>query len=187
MPEKLDAQRPLTAWLDAVASDRPLPAGGRVASVVAAFAAALVEKVARIVHRSPNRAALHALAEAVRAKVAPLRPALVALGAADDKAYAALMATRTTGNEAAHHEARLTAARTQVELVEQAGEVARLAADLEAKVGPALRADLATARLLAVAAAHGAHGNVTANLGALGDEAADRLRERTNEAVAALP
>lgn len=187
MPDKLDAGRPLANWLDAVASDRPLPAGGRVASVTAAFAAALVEKVAQIVRRSPGRAALHSLAELVQSRVAPLRPALVALGAADDKAYAALIATRTTGNEAAHHEARLSAARTQVELVAQAGEVARLAADLESKVGPALRADLATARLLAVAAAHGAHGNVTANLGALGDDAADRLREQANEAVAALP
>jgi len=187
MSQQLDPQRSLIDWLDAVASDHPLPAGGRVASVAAAFAAALVEKVARIVQRSPSRATWHALAESVQTKAASLRPALLALGAADDDAYAALMATRRSGDEAAHGAARLGAARTQVELIEQAGEVARLAAELEAKVGPALRADLATARLLALAAAHGAHGNVTANLGALSDEATSRLRERTNEAVAALP
>jgi formiminotetrahydrofolate cyclodeaminase len=187
MPDQLDAQHPLSAWLDAVASDRPLPAGGRVASVAAAFAAALVEKIARIVQGSPRRAALHSSAEAIQAKVTPLRLALVALGATDDDAYAAFMATRGADDEAAQREARLSAARTQVELVEQAGEVARLAAELEAKVGPALRADLATARLLAMAAAHGAYGNVTANLSDMGGEAADRLRERTSKAVAALP
>ena len=186
MSQQLDARRSLLDWLDAVSSDRPLPAGGRVASVAAALAAALVEKVARIVQRAPKRAASHPLAAAVQAKAAPLRAALLALGAADDEAYAALMATRHD-DPAARHAARLDAARTQAELVEQAGAVARLAAELEAVVGPALRADLVTARLLAVAAAQGAHGNVTANLGDLDDEAANRLRERTREAVAALP
>ena len=44
MSQQLDPQRSLIDWLDAVASDHPLPAGGRVASVAAAFAAALVEK-----------------------------------------------------------------------------------------------------------------------------------------------
>ena len=187
MPDQLDAGRPLGDWLEAVASERPLPAGGHVASVVTAFAAGLVEKVARIVRRAPTRAAMHALAEQVLERAAPLRPALLALGVADDRAYSLLMHARRAGDETAYTEARLGAARTQSDLVEHAATVAHLAADLEARVGPALRADLATARLLAVAAAHGARGNVTANLGALGGAAAERMRRISAEAIEALP
>ena len=53
--ERWDEQLPLGRWLEAVASPQPLPAGGRVASIAGAFAAALVEKIGRIVLRSPKR------------------------------------------------------------------------------------------------------------------------------------
>jgi formiminotetrahydrofolate cyclodeaminase len=187
MTDELHPGRPLTDWLAAVAAERPLPAGGHVASLVTAFAAGLVEKVARIVRNAPSRAALHALAEQALAKAAPLRPVLMALGDADDRAYARLMQIRRDGDEAAKAGARLGAARTQFELVGHAAEVAHLAATLEARVGPALRADLATARLLAVAAAQGAYGNVAANLGAMGGAEAERMRREAEAAVDGLP
>ena len=68
--ERWDEQLPLGRWFEAVASPQPLPAGGRVASLAGAFAAALVEKIGRIVLRSPKRSALHPAAEDVAARAA---------------------------------------------------------------------------------------------------------------------
>ena len=187
MTPDLDDGAPLATWLDAVAAERPLPAGGHVASLVTAFAAGLVEKVARIVRGSPTRAPAHAVADDALTRVAPLRAQLLALGVADDRAYAHLMEIRREGDDATKATARLDAARTQFDLVGLASTVAQLAAGLEARVGPALRADLATARLLAVAAAHAAYGNVTANLGAMGGADAARMRREAERVVDGLP
>ena len=166
--ERWDEALPLGRWLEAVASPQPLPAGGRVASVAAAFAAALVEKIGRIVLRSPSRSALHLVAEEVAARAAALRPLLLALGDADDRAYAAVLAARRAGGGAAAsgplQDAELSAARLQVTLIEYCVEVVELAQHLEDRVGPALGADLATAQHLARAAALGARGNVEADL-----------------------
>jgi formiminotetrahydrofolate cyclodeaminase len=174
--ERWDEALPLGRWLEAVASPQPLPAGGRVASVAAAFAAALVEKIGRIVLRSPSRSTLHLEAEAVAARAAALRPLLLALGDADDRAYAAVLAARRAGGGAAAsgplQDAELSAARLQVTLIEYCVEVIELAQHLEARVGLALGADLATARHLARAAAQGALGNVEADLRNLGEDAA---------------
>jgi formiminotetrahydrofolate cyclodeaminase len=173
-PERWDEHVPLGRWLEAVASPQPLPAGGRVASFAAAFSAALVEKIGRIVLRSPKRAALHSTAEVVASRASALRPLLLAIGDADDRAYAAVMAARrgTPGPGAASplHDAQLAAARLQVNLMEHCAEVIELAEALEASVGPALGADLATARRLAGAAAQGAYGNVEADLAQLHED-----------------
>lgn len=172
--EKWDEALPLGRWLEAVASPQPLPAGGRVASVAGAFAAALVEKIGRIVLRSQTRSTLHPVAEEVAARAAALRPLLLAVGDADDRAYAAVMAARRAGAGAAPsvplHDAELSAARLQVTLMEHCVEVIELARRLEDQVGPALGADLATARHLACAAAQGALGNVDADLRNLGED-----------------
>ena len=186
--ERWDEHLPLGRWLDAVASAQPLPAGGRVASVAAAFAAALVEKIGRIVLRSPKRTALHPAAEKIAARAAALRPLLLAVGEADDRAYAAIMAARRGVAAAvppvALHDAELSAARLQMTLIEHCVEVIELARRLEADVGAALGADLATARYLASAAAQGAHGNVEADLANLPeDPQAESIR---TAAVAAL-
>jgi formiminotetrahydrofolate cyclodeaminase len=185
--ERWDEALPLGRWLEAVASPQPLPAGGRVASVAAAFAAALVEKIGRIVLRSPARSALHLVAEEVAARAAALRPLLLALGDADDRAYAAVLAARRGGAAASAplHDAELSAARLQVALIEYCVEVAELAHRLEDRVGPALGADLATARHLAAAAAQGAHGNVEADLANLAaDPHAASLRAAAGAALA---
>lgn len=165
--ERWDEELPLGRWLEAVASPQPLPAGGRVASVAGAFAAALVEKIGRIVLRSPKRSALHPVAEDVAARAAALRPLMLAVGEADDRAYAAIMAARRAGNTGAStslQDAELSAARLQVTLMEHCVEVIELAGRLEHEVGLALGADVATARLLGAAAAMGAYGNVEADL-----------------------
>ena len=186
--ERWDEALPLGRWLEAVASPQPLPAGGRVASVAAAFAAALVEKIGRIVLRSPSRSALHLVAEEVAARAAALRPLLLALGDADDRAYAAVLAARRSGGSetasASLHDAELSAARLQVTLIEHCMEVIELAQHLEDRVGPALGADLATARHLARAAAQGALGNVNADLRNLGEDvAAGTVRAAAEAAV----
>jgi formiminotetrahydrofolate cyclodeaminase len=173
--ERWDEALPLGRWLEAVASPQPLPAGGRVASVAAAFAAALVEKIGRIV------------AEEVAARAAALRPLLLALGDADDRAYAAVLAARRAGAAASAslHDAELSAARLQVSLIEYCVEVAELAHRFEDRVGPALGADLATARHLAAAAAQGARGNVEADLANLAaDPHAASLRAAAGAALA---
>lgn len=165
--ERWDEELPLGRWLEAVASSQPLPAGGRVASIAGAFAAALVEKIGRIVLRSPKRAALHPVAGDVAARAAELRPLILAVGEADDRAYAAIMAARRAGSASTStslQEAELAAARLQVTLMEHCVAVIDLAGRLEHEVGPALGADVATARLLAAAAAMGAYGNVEADL-----------------------
>jgi len=166
--ERWDEQLSLGRWLEAVASPQPLPAGGRVASIAAAFAAALVEKIGRIVLRSPKRSALHPVAEDVAARAAALRPLILAVGEADDRAYAAVMAARRAstgpGVSVPQHDAEVAAARLQVGLIEHCVEVIALARRLEAEVGVALGADLTTARHLALAAARAASGNVDADL-----------------------
>jgi formiminotetrahydrofolate cyclodeaminase len=174
--ERWDDALPLGRWLEAVASPQPLPAGGRVASLAGAFAAALVEKIGHIVLRSAARSALHPAATEVVARAAALRPLLLAVGEADDRAYAAVMAARRAeggGSQSVPmHDAKVAAARLQVTLMEHCVEVMTLASRLEAGVGPALGADLATARHLAWAAAQGAHGNVDADLRGLTDDVA---------------
>ncbi len=166
--ERWDDHLPLGRWLEAVASPLPLPAGGRVASIAGAFAAALVEKIGRIVLRSAKRAALHPVAGDVAAGAAALRPLMLAVGEADDRAYGAVMAAkRATAGAAASaplQDAQLAAARLQLTLLEHCVKVVELAGCLEADVGPALGADLATARRLAWAAAAAAMGNIEADL-----------------------
>ena len=187
--ERWDDALPLGRWLEAVASPQPLPAGGRVASVAGAFAAALVEKIGRIVLRSPSRAALHPTAEEVAARAAALRPILLAVGEADDRAYAAVMAARravgaTGAPSIPLHDAELAAARLQADLIGHVVEVIALADRLAGRVGTALGADLATARYLAWAVAQGAHGNVEADLAHLAaDPRAEAIRAEVMRAL----
>ena len=188
--ERWDEQLPLGRWLEAVASPQPLPAGGRVASIAGALAAALVEKIGRIVLRSPKRIALHPAAEDIAARAAALRPLLLAVGEADDRAYASVIAARRAGvaDSVPLHDAELSAARLQLTLIEYCVEVIALARRLEAEVGPALGADLATAGLLARAAAESAHGNVIVDLKALeADSRAAALRAAAATALARVP
>jgi formiminotetrahydrofolate cyclodeaminase len=185
--ERWDEELPLGRWLDAVAAPQPLPAGGRVASISLAFAAALVEKIARIVLRSPSRAPLHADAELVVERAQALRPYVLDIGEADDRAYAAILAARRGAGQAPSPsltDAELSAARTQLHLIEQCAEVAALARRLAAGLPQTLRADLATASHLALAGARSAHGNLLSDLENLGDTvAADTVR---HAAAAAL-
>ncbi len=178
--ERWDDALPLGRWLEAVAAPQPLPAGGRVASLAAAFGAALVEKIGRIMLRSPRRAAFHPVAREVAERAGALRPLILAVGEADDRAYAAVMAAKRAPVSLPappSHEAELAAARLQVRLIAHCAEIGELAQRLEAGAGVALGADLATARYLARAAARSAHGNVVADLVTLpGNPPADAIR-----------
>jgi formiminotetrahydrofolate cyclodeaminase len=188
--ERWDDQLPLGRWLEAIASPQPLPAGGRVASIVGALAAALVEKIGRIVLRSPRRSALHPVAEDVAARAAALRPLLLAVGEADDRAYAAVMAARRAAGAASAplHDAEAAAAQLQVTLIEHCVEVMNLAHRMENEVGTALGADLASARHVAAAAARCALGNVEADLAGLSlDPRSASIRAAADAAMARAP
>lgn len=188
--ERWDEQLPLGRWLEAVASPQPLPAGGRVASLAGAFAAALVEKIGRIVLRSPKRSALHPAAEDVAARAAAMRPLILAVGDADDRAYAAVIAARRSGiaGSVPLHDAEVSAAQFQLTLIEYCVEVIELAQRLEGGVGQALGADLATAGFLARAAAEAAHGNVIVDLKELeSDPRAAALRIAALATLARVP
>jgi formiminotetrahydrofolate cyclodeaminase len=174
----------LQDWLDALAAEEPLPAGGHAAAVGAAMGAALVEKVARIIAASPRAVAHRALAVRTGVTAGGLRTDFLRLGDEDDRAYRTLIAARRlerTGGPPAHDAAE-GALNTQLALLEHAARLASLARELAAVAGPALAADLGTAAHLAAAAARAAHGNVRANaaltapaVGAAGGERADAL------------
>lgn len=186
--ERWDQELPLGRWLDAVAAPQPLPAGGRVASIALAFAAALVEKIARIVLRSKARSALHPDAELVMERARALRPYVLDIGEADDRAYAAILAARRppAGVAPSHSlaDAELAAARTQLHLMEQCVEVDALARRLATGLPETLRADLATASHLALATARAAHGNLITDIANLGDAvAADAMRHAAQAAI----
>lgn len=187
--EKWDENLPLGRWLEAIAAPQPLPAGGRVAAITLALASSLVEKIARIVLRSARRAPLHPLAEDVASRAASLRPLILGVGEADDRAYAAILAVRRGDHSeaASVQEAELRAARLQLRLIEYCVEVAALAARMEPGVGSAMGADLVTARHLAVAAARGARGNLEADLASQGQgEGAALLRDAAAAAMERL-
>ncbi len=182
--DRAGEELPLGRWLDAVASHRPLPAGGRVAAITLTFGAALVEKIGRIVLRSTSRAALHPAAAEVVREAAALRPIILGIGLDDDRAYEALMAARKEASMPQSPAPALAAARVQLPLIERCADVVRLAGRLENGVGPALGADLATACHLARAAARAARGNLEADIKGLIDEApAAELTGRANAAM----
>lgn len=137
----------------------PSPAGGSAAAASAAMAASLVVMVGRGSPRWPGGAAA-----ADRALV--LRDRLVALGAEDAAALAALVrasrSARAAGAGAAAALARATEAPRQIAAL--AAEVEALAAEAQAAGKPAMRAEAAAAGVLAAAAARIASSIVATNL-----------------------
>jgi len=167
-------EEPLERLLDRIASDEPGPAGGSVAAVAVAMAAALVAMAARLAREWPQASEVVERAEALRLLVAPL-------AVADAEAYAkvleALRLPPGSAREAAVAAAFSRAADVPLAVAEAASEVATLAA-LVAQAGSApLRGDAVVAAEIAEAGARGAAELVAINLGDRDDARVGRAKE----------
>jgi formiminotetrahydrofolate cyclodeaminase len=181
--EQLSGDSSIHAWSDAVATASPTPAGGAVAALASSLAAALVTMVAGLTTRREKYAAVHGHAQEVLERSESLRSELLELATYDAEAVAeyleALRLPQTTefertAREAARRATLLEAARVQMELLHQAGEVAALA---EAMVGSGVATaigDAATAGFLAVAAGRSAFWSIRSNLKHVGQPEENR-------------
>jgi methenyltetrahydrofolate cyclohydrolase len=175
--EILGGESSLQQWSDAVAAANATPAGGAVAALASALAAALVAMVAGLTTRREKYAAVHGYARETLERAETLRGELLDLAAQDAIVVAEYMDALTlpqgteferTAREAARRAALLEAARVQIELLHQAAEVAALA---EAMVGSGVATaigDAATASFLAAAASRSAYWSIRGNLKSIG-------------------
>ena len=169
----LGTESSMLQWSDAVAAPNATPAGGSVAALASALAASLVAMVAGLTTRREKYAAVHAYAEEILARAEALRLDLLELARHDAIVVAEFMDAlglpqstefERTAREAARRAALLEAARVQLELLDQAAEVASLA---EAMVGSGVATaigDAATASFLAAAASRSAYWSIRSNL-----------------------
>jgi formiminotetrahydrofolate cyclodeaminase len=167
----------LQQWSDAVAAASPTPAGGAVAALASALAAALVTMVAGLTTRREKYAAVHGHAQEVLERAESLRAELLELATYDAEAVAEYMDAlrlpqgtefERTAREAARRATLLEAARVQLELLHQAGEVAALSEAMAGSGVATAIGDAATAAFLAVAAGRSAYWSVRSNLRQLG-------------------
>ncbi len=191
--EILGGESSLQQWSDAVAAANATPAGGSVAALASALAAALVAMVAGLTTHREKYVAVHGYARETLERAETLRGELLDLAARDAMVVAEYMDALTlpqgteferTAREAARRAALLEAARVQIELLHQAAEVAGLA---EAMVGSGVATaigDAATASFLAAAASRSAYWSIRSNLKAIGR--ADEHRPLIETAVVTL-
>ena len=175
--EQLSGDSSVREWSDAVAAATPTPAGGAVAALASALAAALVTMVAGLTTRREKYAAVHRHAQEVRGRAEALRAELLELATYDAEAVAEYMDAlrlpqgtefERTAREAARRATLLEAARVQLELLHQAGEVAALSEAMAGSGVATAIGDAATAAFLAVAAGRSAYWSVRSNLRQLG-------------------
>jgi formiminotetrahydrofolate cyclodeaminase len=181
--DTLSGDSSLREWSDAVAAASPTPAGGAVAALASALAAALVMMVAGLTTRREKYAAVHGHAKEVLERAESLRAELLELATYDAEAVAEYMEAlrlpqgtefERTAREAARRATLLEAARVQLELLHQAGEVAALAEAMTGSGVATAIGDAATAAFLAVAAGRSAYWSVRSNLGHLSQAAENR-------------
>jgi methenyltetrahydrofolate cyclohydrolase len=177
--EILGGESSLQQWSDAVAAANATPAGGAVAALASALAAALVTMVAGLTTRREKYAAVHAYAQEILQRSDALRAALIDLARQDAIVVAEYMDALTlpqgteferTAREAARRASLFEAARVQLELLHDASEVVALA---EAMVGSGVATaigDAATASFIAAAAGRSAYWSIRSNLKSLGRE-----------------
>lgn len=175
--EILGGESSLQQWSDAVAAASAIPAGGAVAALTSALAAALVTMVAGLTTQREKYAAVHRHAQETLDRADVLRRQLLELATEDAIVVAEYMDALTlpqateferTAREAARRTALLEAARVQLELLDHASEVAALA---EAMVGSGVATaigDAATASFLAAAACRSAYWSIRSDLKSIG-------------------
>jgi methenyltetrahydrofolate cyclohydrolase len=189
----LDTESSVLQWSDAVAAANATPAGGSVAALASALAASLVAMVAGLTTRREKYAAVHGYAQEILARAETLRLDLLELARQDAIVVAEFMDALTlpqgteferTAREAARRAALLEAARVQLELLDQASEVASLA---EAMVGSGIATaigDAATGSFLAAAACRSAYWSIRSNLRSMNQP--DETRPLVESAVVTL-
>lgn len=161
----------LEQFTQRIADKSPVPAGGSVAAVTAALAAALPAMIARIaLEKQDDNASLRQMVE----QADSLTVRLLALAETDADAYLAVLAARRdhTGGEAERDErirkAWRRAIQAPAETIRLSREVAQLARRAAKEGTPSTIGDAVMAALLAAAAAAGAMVNLRLNVQAAG-------------------
>ena len=156
---------PLGELLARLASDAPTPAGGALAAITAAGAAAMVEMGATLTLKHERYRGAWPDMEAARDRAAELRVELVRLVDADAHAYAGVIeAMRLPQGDDAARDARATAiadalvgaARPPLAMLAAAAEIAELAAGVAERGNVNLLGDATTAALVGEAAGRAA-------------------------------
>jgi formiminotetrahydrofolate cyclodeaminase len=171
--DQLSADSSVHQWSNAVAAASPTPAGGAVAALASSLAAALVSMVAGLTTRREKYAAVHGYAQEVWDRAESLRAELLELATYDAEAIAEYLEAlrlpqstefERTARDAARRATLLEAARIQLELLHQAGEVAALGEAMAGSGVATAIGDAATATFLAVAAGRSAYWSIRSNL-----------------------
>jgi methenyltetrahydrofolate cyclohydrolase len=184
----------LQAFANDVAAATPAPAGGAVAAVTLALAAALMAMVARIgERREPGSLA------SVAARFDSIRLRLLAVAEEDAQAYSAVLEARRTPGSDVGREARIArawerAAAAPAEVVKLGEETLVLAAEAAAAFPASAAADAAMAARIATAAVAGSLHNLRLNVAAAGQpdelravlETAEGRSRRAEEAASAV-
>ena len=163
MRETFEGAGGISELLTALEAAAPSPAGGTAAAVVAAMAASLVVMVGRTSPEWPD-------GTEIAIEAATLRDRLVALGAEDVRAFAAVLsAVRNPAESAAGAlvEALVRASEVPLEIAQSAADVAQLAARAADEGKSQLRPDANAAAILAEAATRAAASLVRVNVAAL--------------------
>jgi formiminotetrahydrofolate cyclodeaminase len=186
---------PLPEVLARLASDAPAPAGGALAAITAAGAAAMVEMGASLTLSRERYAEAWPEMEVVRARAHELRDRAVSLVAEDAAVYeGVLVALRLPRDTEAERAARkvaldsafLIAAGPPRAILATAAEIAELAAAVAERGNVNLVGDAMTAAVVGEAAARAAAMLVEIDAGASGSRgAADLLQEARADGVRA--
>ena len=163
----------LKDWSDAIADDQPVPGGGAAAAIGASIAASLVAMCARLTLRHEEFRDLKDTFQDMASQADALREDLVLLAEEDVMAYGAVAQARaiphTEDDEATlrlvnMNAALVGAAEVQIAVLRLAQITVSLARAAVEHGNVQLRADAATAALLAGAAARAAWVNVRSDL-----------------------
>ncbi len=172
MPDAPIGEWTVRQFLDAVASDEPVPGGGAGAALAGAGAAALLHMVASLALRRATDPAVVASLTSHRGKARAQERQFLDLADDDVAAYRGVMSAlalpRATPQEKAHraaalHQALARAAEVPLATARLATDALALASEVAPFCPPVARSDLATAVHLARAAAEAAVANVDAN------------------------
>jgi len=175
--DPVSAQR-LGDFLEALASEKPVPGGGAAAAVSAALAASLTAMVVRLSLDRPKYADFADLHAAALAASDRARVRFLQLADEDATAYSAYMAARSLPRqtqaeiderEAATRAAARIAASVPLEVVKACHAQVELVDRVAGRTNLNVASDLEVAALLLDSAARAAAANVRANLPSVGD------------------
>lgn len=172
-------ERPVTEFLDALASKEPTPGGGGGAAMSGALAAALASMVCNLTLGKEKYASVQADMQAMVAETELLRHRLTALIDADEAAYGAMSAAyrmpkdtdeQKKARSAAIQKSLMNATTPPMEIAEACVQVLKLCAPIAEKGNVSAVSDAGVAALLAEAGLRSAGLNVMINLGMIKDE-----------------